>query len=508
MFQELWSSPPEGQLWMRRAVILWTFETVYSVDDKAKKVVTKSPAGTSWRFLTAIDPTSQSHQQQALISSQKAAAADDDDDSQSPPLLSLLPPHLGYPAVGENYSPAWDSIPPPLTLQTQQHMSNAALRLGLTRHPRSLLFARPADAAASATTLPSSYPPTNAFDAPAGHHDLSSQLCLLPTSMVDKDGHCVFSDPSSYLSVGGDVAGGMYDDASPVDCDSAGGLHGWDASAMSAGLIDERLENWPATFNLQGTSQHNYGNAMLGWTHDPAPADDWATNSSTTPGLRHRARRHLERQRLGPRRLVVAPARSRSSSHHHCRPCFHSCCCRCCPQQRRLGRRRRLCEPAQRRPEAQPHRQPRQLRELPAQRRPQALHARERHGRQVRRPAARRLGRRPRRHDGSRRASCRWACAIRGEGPCAGRPSHLIGSRETALLPSRLLAVFFYFCFSWPGRSETTDCVTRTLDGALEEGIPTNPHQYLRPTAYLPYLCNTYICTPYLIEPISTYLPT
>ncbi|CAK7227260.1 hypothetical protein SBRCBS47491_006510 [Sporothrix bragantina] len=78
MLQELWScgpstssSPPadgssaEGT-WTRRAVILWTFETVYSVNEKKMEVV-KTPAGTGWRFLTTIDPTSQFHQQQALV---------------------------------------------------------------------------------------------------------------------------------------------------------------------------------------------------------------------------------------------------------------------------------------------------------------------------------------------------------------------------------------------------------------------------------------------------------
>ncbi|CAK7269526.1 hypothetical protein SEPCBS57363_003644 [Sporothrix epigloea] len=78
MLQELWSCGPspssspaaDGSLadetWTRRAVILWTFETVYSVNEKKMEVV-KSPAGTGWRFLTTIDPTSKFHQQQALV---------------------------------------------------------------------------------------------------------------------------------------------------------------------------------------------------------------------------------------------------------------------------------------------------------------------------------------------------------------------------------------------------------------------------------------------------------
>lgn len=82
MLQELWSCDPASQStspsptgsmddnssssWTRRAVIIWTFETVYSVNEKKMEVV-KTPAGMGWRFLTTIDPMSQYHQQQALL---------------------------------------------------------------------------------------------------------------------------------------------------------------------------------------------------------------------------------------------------------------------------------------------------------------------------------------------------------------------------------------------------------------------------------------------------------
>ncbi|EAA35779.2 hypothetical protein GE21DRAFT_801 [Neurospora crassa] len=90
MLQEIWSCPPESPLeqqdvgltgtashqpqWTRCAVILWTFETIHSLDS-AGRVLTAQSGKTSWRFLTVLDPTSPYHQQKALLSSSEAAAA-------------------------------------------------------------------------------------------------------------------------------------------------------------------------------------------------------------------------------------------------------------------------------------------------------------------------------------------------------------------------------------------------------------------------------------------------
>ena len=94
MYQEIWSAPNESasnagmmgrpgsvgengtngsganngkrQAWTRRAVILWTFVPVHEkIDDKGKTSVL--PAGTNWRFMTKLDPTSQYHQQRAYL---------------------------------------------------------------------------------------------------------------------------------------------------------------------------------------------------------------------------------------------------------------------------------------------------------------------------------------------------------------------------------------------------------------------------------------------------------
>jgi len=80
MLQEIWSCPPDSPhesmnssgdgssngKWRRRAVILWSFETVHSLDKEGNLV--KAPNGkTNWRFLTVLDPSSAYHQQQALL---------------------------------------------------------------------------------------------------------------------------------------------------------------------------------------------------------------------------------------------------------------------------------------------------------------------------------------------------------------------------------------------------------------------------------------------------------
>ncbi|KAK4238285.1 hypothetical protein C8A03DRAFT_43929 [Achaetomium macrosporum] len=104
MMQEIFSCPPpsstreEGgdsgsQGWTRRAVILWTFETIHSVDKG--KLVTAQGGRTNWRFLTILDPASDYHQRHAIASHSLACA-------------SPRPRHLSA-SMSENFSSAWDS---------------------------------------------------------------------------------------------------------------------------------------------------------------------------------------------------------------------------------------------------------------------------------------------------------------------------------------------------------------------------------------------------------------
>lgn len=106
MFQELWSSPPAppgapDQLnWTRRAVILWTFNTIHFFD-KEKKLCT-TPAGTNWRFLTAVDPLSPMHQERMLLSGSAAQRGDRVVMSPSPTYQQMLNAQMA-----ENFSSAW-----------------------------------------------------------------------------------------------------------------------------------------------------------------------------------------------------------------------------------------------------------------------------------------------------------------------------------------------------------------------------------------------------------------
>lgn len=148
MLQELWScgpasatsasSPPgdgsaDGNTWTRRAVILWTFETIYSVNEKKMEVV-KTPAGTGWRFLTTIDPTSQFHQQQALVTpaikaqQQQAAAAHHQQAQQYHPQMHTPAHHqqMTYPTSRDNIMSPHPGYQQHLNAAMSEHLSGAA----------------------------------------------------------------------------------------------------------------------------------------------------------------------------------------------------------------------------------------------------------------------------------------------------------------------------------------------------------------------------------------------
>ncbi|TLS29059.1 hypothetical protein PpBr36_00715 [Pyricularia pennisetigena] len=88
MMQELWSQEPvsaattpgQQRPWTRRCLLLWTFETLYSIDEKRlaaghKYPINRQAAGSmSWRFMSAIDPSDPIHLQQSIIGGDEAAA--------------------------------------------------------------------------------------------------------------------------------------------------------------------------------------------------------------------------------------------------------------------------------------------------------------------------------------------------------------------------------------------------------------------------------------------------
>ncbi|KAI7923846.1 hypothetical protein M9X92_004141 [Pyricularia oryzae] len=88
MMQELWSQEPPSMAttpgqqrpWTRRCLLLWTFDTLYSIDEKRlaaghKYPINRQAAGSmSWRFMSAIDPSDPIHLQQSIIGGDEAAA--------------------------------------------------------------------------------------------------------------------------------------------------------------------------------------------------------------------------------------------------------------------------------------------------------------------------------------------------------------------------------------------------------------------------------------------------
>ncbi|CAJ2505650.1 Uu.00g130440.m01.CDS01 [Anthostomella pinea] len=72
MYQEVWSAQNDGSgisegCWTRRAVIVWTFAPVHQRRIENGKAMTGAP-GTTWQFLTELDPLSQYYQQHAYRS--------------------------------------------------------------------------------------------------------------------------------------------------------------------------------------------------------------------------------------------------------------------------------------------------------------------------------------------------------------------------------------------------------------------------------------------------------
>ncbi|KAL2134140.1 hypothetical protein VTI74DRAFT_902 [Chaetomium olivicolor] len=128
MMQEIWSRPPisaheqcsdgsEDQRWTRRGVILWTFETIHSIEKG--KLVTAQGGKTNWRFLTILDPTGEYHQRHAIVNTRKTSGDDHRERSislaSSRPVsrqanMSPNPPYQQLRAsMSENFASTWDN---------------------------------------------------------------------------------------------------------------------------------------------------------------------------------------------------------------------------------------------------------------------------------------------------------------------------------------------------------------------------------------------------------------
>ncbi|KAI1384046.1 uncharacterized protein F4822DRAFT_59409 [Hypoxylon trugodes] len=124
MYQEIWSAPNDANGeragkcgWTRRSVVLWTFIPVHDHTDEKNKTVTVA-AGTNWRFLTKVDPTSEYHQQRAYSTVSPSTSGGVTRDA-------VMSPNPGYQAhlsaaMHENMGAAYDA-PPTLPSQHPHH---------------------------------------------------------------------------------------------------------------------------------------------------------------------------------------------------------------------------------------------------------------------------------------------------------------------------------------------------------------------------------------------------
>ncbi|KAK4039830.1 regulatory protein abaA [Parachaetomium inaequale] len=298
MMQEIFSCPPtsvhnEGssdtsdQRWTRRAVILWTFETIHSISKDSKRELVTAPGGrTNWRFLTILDPASEYH---AIISGRRASTdeyrgASSSLASSSRPasratIMSPSPSyqqHLGA-NMRENFSSAWDSAGGLGSLsgpaaqaygahfmsQTIPSHAGAASQAGYglldsfsshsglaTPPPTASLassFTQPFDTASTNSDMLPSYLATHAVVTTAADMDASSHTLGGSTLSA-------VTDP--FLSHVGTAYGGGTQD----------GIHGWDSHGVTGGGMDNTTAaSWPSSGYSHTNEAQMHSGTNMGW---------------------------------------------------------------------------------------------------------------------------------------------------------------------------------------------------------------------------------------------------
>ncbi|KAK3336947.1 TEA/ATTS domain family-domain-containing protein [Cercophora scortea] len=325
MMQEIWSCPPEAphdrntfpygadsqsgstpttQRWTRRALILWTFDTVHSVNREGK-LVTAQNGKTTWRFLTVIDPTSQYHQQQFLLSGPSSASSNYGGDSMTPgggfsPTVSagpapdrdaIMSPTPNYEQqfnslsahMSKNYTaPTWEP-------QRMHHHSYGAHMMApsvggqagganipagfdmldsLGGHSR--LVTPPPTASLSSSFAPS-------FDSglssaehlymTAHSHPHSAAAGLSATDSQALSDISAVTDPflASASSSSFDMGGGVYDDHGSSDHWDSSGAHAHGHHAVTG--ID--ASNWPSGYTTTAAGGGSNNPGVLGWVQTP-----------------------------------------------------------------------------------------------------------------------------------------------------------------------------------------------------------------------------------------------
>jgi transcriptional enhancer factor len=347
MFQELWSSPPDngsnnmngtadraGRKWTRRGVILWKFRTVHAFDDKMNPIYEKPtatkgrkpadgedgmpsgpgggsssrrggnrpkrvyhPPGTTWRFLTALDPISPEHQSNVCVNPatqhhQQQQQHHQHNLGMHRDMLLTPSPHYSHHHFGtpmsDGLGSAWDPVGLP-----------SSGSLGLMNDYSGLATPPPT------ASLHSSYAPS--FDGNHDHHQPSQQqqqgsqqqapqaqhqidfLAACTSSMDSQSTLVTDASADPFLSATGGINVGSsmttvdaYDDADF----SGGSSQGWDATTATASFGG--LDQWNAWDENKGAAtggtpqsqhqQHHHQQQQQQWHHDaprwPSAAGD------------------------------------------------------------------------------------------------------------------------------------------------------------------------------------------------------------------------------------------
>ncbi|KAK0734347.1 hypothetical protein B0T26DRAFT_66251 [Lasiosphaeria miniovina] len=320
MLQEIWSCPPEvpyerntayggggsegqgggdasnGQRWTRRAVILWTFETVHSMDGDTKLSTAKN-GRTNWRFLTVLDPNSAYHHQHALVGSQSAGAsrarslsgasslASSVFTGPSVPRDTVMSPSPAYQQqlyanMSENFAAVWDTAGGGLG-----SLSNAAAQAAYDAHVMAQSAQR-SGAGAGATAgfgLLDSFGPHAGLATPPPSASLTSSFAH---SFDGASGTGAADQLANYMAAAHATTAGMDTDPRTLGCladvtdpfltgassatydvgaaydDQHHGLPTWDTSNIT-GI--NTTGPWSAGYVAAGGASHGGGGSVLDW---------------------------------------------------------------------------------------------------------------------------------------------------------------------------------------------------------------------------------------------------
>lgn len=263
MFQELWSSPPvtpgsmEQSAWTRRAVILWTFNTIHFFDKDNN--LCETPAGTAWRFLSAVDPLSPIHQERMIL--QGNTPKDRSTVSPSPVYQQLLNNHMT-----DNLNSVWGNSNVHLNLPSANvHSAPSSMPVSpMPSYGTSAMHVPGTFSNGLVTPPPTAALPSNyVFEGPPSlvhSQDLSSQhMGYLPTTSIDNKTSFVTGDSFDANPYLHGASGNSFYEEVDDDDGSDTTVQGEQADLTSFGT-----HQWP---NLNSTAHTANNPVSLDWDH-------------------------------------------------------------------------------------------------------------------------------------------------------------------------------------------------------------------------------------------------